>query len=64
MGIETVFKRYEIKYLITKEQKEKLLEAMADHVTLDKYGKTTIRNVYLDTNNYRLIRRSIERPDY
>ena len=64
MGFDTVFKRYEIKYLITKEQKEKLLEAMADHVTLDKYGKTTIRNVYLDTNNYRLIRRSIERPDY
>ena len=64
MGFDTVFKRYEIKYLITKEQKEKLLEAMADHVTLDKYGKTTIRNVYLDTNNYRLIRRSMERPDY
>ena len=64
MGFDTVFKRYEIKYLITKEQKEKLLEAMADHVTLDKYGNTTIRNVYLDTNNYRLIRRSIERPDY
>lgn len=31
---------------------------------LDKYGRTTIRNVYLDTANYRLIRRSIEKPAY
>ena len=30
----------------------------------DKYGRSTIRNVYYDTDNYRLIRRSIERPIY
>ena len=31
---------------------------------LDKYGRTTIRNIYFDTDNYRLIRRSIEKPAY
>ena len=28
----------------------------------DEYGRTTIRNIYFDTMDYRLIRRSIERP--
>ena len=31
---------------------------------LDKYGRTTIRNIYFDTPDYRLIRRSIEKPIY
>ena len=31
---------------------------------LDKYGRTTIRNIYYDTDSYRLIRRSIEKPLY
>lgn len=30
----------------------------------DPYGKTTIRNLYFDTDDYRLIRRSIEKPVY
>ena len=31
---------------------------------LDRYGRTTIRNIYFDTDSYRLIRRSIEKPAY
>lgn len=64
MAFQTVFKRYEIKYLLTLEQKERILEAMSPHMKLDKYGRTTIRNIYFDTSNYRLIRRSIEKPAY
>jgi hypothetical protein len=60
----TVFKRYELKYLITAEEKAYLLSAMAPHMALDEYGRTTIRNVYYDTGNYRMIRRSIDRPSY
>ena len=33
-------------------------------MALDRYGRTTIRNLYFDTDNYRLVRRSIERPAY
>ena len=64
MAFQTVFKRYELKYMLTLEQKEKILEAMAAYMDLDKYGRTTIRNIYFDTGNYRLIRRSIEKPAY
>ncbi len=62
--IQTVFKRYELKYLLTEKQKEIVLRAMAGHMELDQYGRTTIRNIYFDTPNYRLIRRSIEKPAY
>ena len=64
MAYQAVFKRYEMKYLLTLAQKERLLEAMAPYMALDKYGKTVIRNVYLDTPDYRLIRRSLEKPIY
>lgn len=64
MAYQTVFKRYELKYMLTKEQKEKVLQAMEPYMELDKYGRTTIRNIYFDTSNYRLIRHSIEKPAY
>ena len=64
MAFQTVFKRYEIKYMLTQEQKNKILLAMQPYMALDNYGRTTIRNIYFDTNNYRLIRRSIEKPVY
>lgn len=64
MPYQRNFKRYELKYLLTTEQKERVLAAMEPYMALDKYGKTTIRNLYFDTDNYRLIRRSIEKPDY
>ena len=50
--------------MLTLEQKKKIQTAMSPYMQLDKYGRTTIRNVYLDTENYRLIRRSIEKPTY
>lgn len=64
MAFQTVFKRYELKYLITLQQKEKILSAIEPYMALDKYGRTTIRNLYFDTDDYRLIRRSIEKPSY
>lgn len=64
MAYQAVFKRYELKYLLTLEQKETILREMAPYMALDKYGRTTIRNVYFDTDNYRLIRHSMEKPAY
>lgn len=64
MAIQTVFKRYELKYMLTLEQKEKVLRAMEQYMALDKYGRTTIRNIYYDTDTFLLIRRSIEKPAY
>ena len=64
MKYQAVFRRYEMKYLLTDQQLEAVLAAMEPHMTPDKYGLTTIRNIYFDTENYRLIRRSIEKPLY
>jgi len=64
MAFQTVFKRYELKYMLTLEQKAKVLAAMEPHMELDKYGRTVIRNIYYDTDTYLLIRRSIEKPTY
>ena len=64
MAYQTVFKRYELKYMLTAEQKQRVLAAIEPYMALDKYGRTAIRNVYFDTPTYRLIRRSIEKPAY
>lgn len=64
MAYQSIFKRYEIKYLLTQDQKRVVLSAMEPYMELDLYGRTTIRNLYLDTENYRIIRRSIEKPAY
>lgn len=61
---QAVFKRYELKFLLTADQKRSILAAMEPHMALDQYGRTTIRNIYYDTDTYRLIRRSIEKPVY
>ena len=46
MPYQTVFKRYELKYMLNLEQKQRLLEVMAPYVALDKFGRTTIRNIH------------------
>lgn len=64
MAYKSTFKRYELKYKITRAQKEKLLDLMKSYMTLDEYGHSTIRNIYFDTDDYRLIRTSIDKPVY
>lgn len=64
MAYQATFKRYEIKYLLTSQQKERILRVMEPYMKLDCYGRTMIRNIYYDTNSFRLIRRSLEKPAY
>ncbi len=64
MGVQTVFKRYELKYIITREQKERILAAAGQYLLPDTWGRSTVRNIYFDTDTYLLIRRSIEHPVY
>lgn len=64
MAYQFTFKRYELKYLLDKNEKEKIKKAMEEYMKLDNYGRTTIRNIYFDTDNFRLVRRSLERPTY
>lgn len=64
MGNQMVFKRYEIKYLMTRRQRDEVLRAMEPYMALDSYGRSSIRNVYYDTPDFRLIRASLEKPVY
>ena len=64
MWNKRMFKRYELKYLLTERQKKCVMEAMEPCMAPDAYGRTTIRNIYFDTADYRLARRSIEKPVY
>lgn len=58
------FKRYEYKYRLTSTQHDKLVEKMKNHMKLDEFGRNTINNVYFDTSDFLLIRRSLEKPVY
>lgn len=58
------FKRYETKFLITEEQYEKLLKRLDGRMVDDYYAHSLIQNVYYDTPDFLLIRRSIEKPIY
>jgi len=57
-----VMKRYELKYILNKEQITYLKEKLVGHMEIDKYGLTSIASLYYDTPDYRLIRTSLEKP--
>lgn len=58
------FKRYEKKYMLTPDQLAGMLAGMKDYVRADEFGRYTICNLYYDTDDYRLIRASLEKPVY
>lgn len=61
--IET-FKRKEQKYLLSDLQFEELLNKIKKYIKKDKYYESNICNIYFDTNNFDLIKNSIEKPLY
>ena len=64
MKRQMVFQRYELKFMLTQMQQQHLLSVMADRMEEDAFPHSSIRNLYLDTPDFRLIRRSLERPVY
>ncbi|MBQ3842372.1 MAG: polyphosphate polymerase domain-containing protein [Ruminiclostridium sp.] len=60
----TTFKRAEIKFLVTASQRAMLEKAFAQRMIPDEHGESTICNIYCDTPDFRLIRRSLEKPVY
>ena len=63
-GIQCCFERYERKYRLTKAQQRIILNGMRNHMKSDNYGRYTICNIYYDTDDWRLVRASIEKPVY
>ena len=58
------FKRYEKKYMLTPDQLEKILAGMEGCMRADEFGHYTIGNIYYDTDDFQLIRASLEKPVY
>lgn len=63
-GIQCSFERVEKKFILTQPQAEALMRDLTAYMAVDKYGQHTIRNLYYDTDDYALVRKSIEKPKY
>lgn len=63
MDIKT-FDRIEKKYLIDSAQKKEIMKVVRENMKKDEYFKSGVLNVYFDTDNYDLIIKSIENPDF
>lgn len=67
MAIAT-FKRYEKKYLITKEQLDEIMPSLLEYMELDPFcvgGKEyRIYSIYYDTDNHDIIRQNSSKPYY
>lgn len=61
---QAVFKRKEVKYLLTEAQLAALRPALEAHMEPDAFAHSSIYNLYYDTPDDRLIRRSLEKPAY
>lgn len=64
MGGQNVFERMEKKYRLNQKQYELFLDAVSGKIHMDEYGLHTIRNIYYDTSDYELIRRSLDKSRY
>lgn len=58
------FERYEVKYVLNRDQYKQLREKLQDKFEAEQYGKSTICNIYFDTPSHFLIRTSLEKPVY
>lgn len=64
MAYAHIFKRYELKFVLSQEQYLLIKSVMKDRMRRDEYGESDICNLYCDTENFLLARRSNEKPAY
>lgn len=63
-GKMDVFRRRELKFLVNEQQRQLIEKVLLERMIPDHHGMSTICNLYYDTPDHRLIRRSLERPVY
>ena len=61
---QAVFKRKEIKYLLSREKRNALLPILEACMEPDAFAHSSISNLYYDTPDFRMVRRSLEKPMY
>ena len=60
----TVMQRYEMKYLLSGAQTDFFRRHLEGRMQVDEYGQTSIASLYYDTPDARLIRASLEKPEF
>lgn len=63
-NFQDVFERIEVKYLLDRGQYLELRKRLEGFAEVDQYGLTNILNIYYDTEDYSLVRTSLEKPVY
>ena len=63
-SVISVMKRYEMKYLLDRGRTAFLVNRLRGHMEPDRYGLTTIASLYYDTPDRRLIRASLDKPEF
>ena len=64
MAYKASFRRKEVKFLLTAAQADRLLDRIGDRIEQDAFAHSSISNLYYDTPDWRLIRRSLQKPDF
>ena len=59
-----IFERIEKKYIISEQQKSEIMQEISERMEKDGYFESEVFNIYFDTDNYDLIIKSIENPDF
>lgn len=62
--VKNKFERHEVKYLIDGAQRRAIMELVDQYMRPDAFGRSTVCNVYYDTPDSLLARRSLDRPVY
>ena len=57
-----IFRRVEEKYIINKSQFKKINELLKEYMVEDEHGQSKICNIYFDSNQHDLGRRTISKP--
>ena len=58
------FERFEEKYLLTAAQYQAIMAGLRGKMQPDLFGRSMVSSIYYDTQDYRLIRTSLDKPDY
>jgi len=61
---ENFLRRYELKYILGAREYLAVMDGIKRHTVPDEFPESSIMNIYYDTADFRLVRKSIEKPFY
>jgi len=62
--LSSIFRRHEVKFVLSHEQLQPLQKKISEEIPPDTFSKYLVQSLYFDTDNWDVIRASIEKPVY